>query len=169
MKKSNKQAFTLIELLVVVLIIGILAAVAIPQYTKAVEKARLAEALTTVDALKKAIDIYILEHGLQYVNFIGGYSDQTTADLDIDVTGGLECDEERYVRCHSKYFGYMANCSSEGCYISARRNWKEDEIYDLVLQWFSDKNVYKICLYEGEKSEQICKSLSGLGWEAEEL
>ncbi len=65
MKKiiSNKRAFTLIELLVVVLIIGILAAIAVPQYKKAVLKSKLTQVFVLADAYEKAIDFWRLENG----------------------------------------------------------------------------------------------------------
>ena len=60
--KKNKKAFTLIELLVVVLIIGILAAVALPQYQKSVAKSRFTEAFVILKAMAQAAQLCELEN-----------------------------------------------------------------------------------------------------------
>lgn len=61
--KINKKGFTLIEMLVVVLIIGILAGVALPQYRNAVDRSKFSEALTTLRTIYNAQQMCKLEMG----------------------------------------------------------------------------------------------------------
>ncbi len=73
---SGRRGFTLIELLVVVLIIGILAAVAVPQYQKAVEKSRATQALALLKPIAQAVESYYLANGEGPTSF---------TDLDVEV------------------------------------------------------------------------------------
>lgn len=61
--KLFNKGFTLIELLVAILIIGILAAIALPQYQKSVERSKAAQALTMLKEVRNAINIYVLANG----------------------------------------------------------------------------------------------------------
>ncbi len=103
MKNVNKKGFTLIELLVVVLIIGILAAVALPQYFKAVEKSRATEALSIMGSIAAAMErgrlvdsankypTSLAELDIEFSNVDGTAATSskiTTNNFEITITGG---------------------------------------------------------------------------------
>ncbi|MEZ9865304.1 pilin [Vibrio sp. 10N.261.51.A4] len=63
-KRTNQKGFTLIELMIVVAVIGVLAAIAIPQYQKYVAKSEAASALATLTGLKTNAEAYTVENGV---------------------------------------------------------------------------------------------------------
>lgn len=166
--KHNLSGFTLIELLVVVLIIGILSSIALPQYRMAVEKARLAEALSIMGSIRSGVDSYVLANGYTSKELIGN----SGVTMDIDVEGGLNCPSSSDW-CYGKYFGYDTWCYSSGCTIRMMRGTMEDyeeDSYEYMLRAYKNAEGWSYTCenYSGGKiGENICKNLLTQGWSYE--
>ena len=65
-RNHMRAGFTLVELLIVVIILGILAAIAIPQFTDSTEDAKLSTLTTNLSGLRNAIELYYHQHGAIY-------------------------------------------------------------------------------------------------------
>ena len=87
-KQNTRRGFTLIELLVVVFMIGIVAAVAVPQYQKAVDKARFTELITLVRHVKDMQEVYYLANGTYAAD---------CEELGVDIPGGYELNADKHL------------------------------------------------------------------------
>ncbi|MBR2081637.1 MAG: prepilin-type N-terminal cleavage/methylation domain-containing protein [Elusimicrobiaceae bacterium] len=110
---KTKAGFTLIELLVVVLIIAVLASTALPQYQKAVRKARRSQIVSIFDTLSKSIDMYLLENGTPFsmIWFTG-----PTRNTLINIPSWTSCQVNNcYIHEDGSY--WSAYCDTDVCTI----------------------------------------------------
>src|ERR1700677_765251 len=61
--RVSRKGFTLVEILIVVIILGILAAIVIPQFTNASQNARESSLQSTLQTLRSQVQLYKLQHG----------------------------------------------------------------------------------------------------------
>ena len=157
---NSKKGFTLIELLVVVLIIGILAAIAVPQYQKAVMKANIHRGVSLVESLYQAQQAYYLAHG----DFASDID-----ELDISIPKDESC-EKNHNDLHSQYkcsFGTIGlNDRLVGIlYIDPNVNY-------VYIHYFKDfTTYYNITLEKGKRycwakpandtANAVCQNMGG--------
>ena len=139
---KNKQAFTLIELLVVVLIIGILAAVAVPKYQLAVHKSRYAALKNAAKSIYEAQQIYHLANG----KYAGDFD-----ELSIDVGKGGTT-----TRRDLNNNAYCTFTTTE--YVFCKNN----SIYMSYILYFSNRRQCRVYPQAKEYAYQVCASETGI-------
>jgi len=72
MPAMRSRAFTLVEILIVVVILGILSAVVVPQFTGATNDAQRTATLDQLVKLREAIDLYHVRNNAHYPNIVAG-------------------------------------------------------------------------------------------------
>ena len=153
----KNRAFTLIELLVVVLIIGILASIALPQYTVAVEKSRVTEALNNAKVIEEQFKLYALSNPGQ-----AAYFDDITS---VELTGGTwgaTGDAHRY---GTKYFLYQGLSISATGALSFEVTREPGADYELFVSGNVNSLQHECVTEQTAIGRKVCKQLEGLGWQ----
>ena len=161
--KMNKKGFTLLELLVVVLIIGILASIALPQYKMAVTKAKVASILPLMRRFKDAMEEYKLQHG-SYDDEEGLSPDAATLGANWpsdwkDSQNDKPCGDSTY--CYNDYWECYASSGIVKCIHYG--------IYDIGLFSPDDEDFHgkTMCMARGDEGHKICKALGGKAFDDE--
>ena len=145
---DNRRGFTLIELLVVVLIIGILAAVAVPQYQRAVEKARMTEAITLLSSVAQAEKVYYLANG--------EYTDDFD-DLDLSFEIATNANGVRYAQAQQTALLLRRAKNDHVVYTQPR----SENIYWRLYYYLDEDEMYCGTKETDVKGLALCKSFGG--------
>ncbi len=162
---QNKKGFTLLELLVVVLIIGILAAIALPQYYKAVDRSRTASLISMLNTVQKSLDLIHLNYNLpNHTCFTGNSGEGNRNMLDIDILEGWDCSTSgTYCRKDKMAMEITVNYAVIDYYMGS--NQVSLELSSDVSSGTWEKRCQRVGSYSGyERIDAICQYLESDGW-----
>ncbi len=164
MQKKNK-GFTLIEMLVVVLIIGILAGIALPQYQMAVTKAKVASILPLMRRWKDANVEWKLLHGA-YDEGGSLYGLPTAEELGVSWPSDWESDGDGRIECFNDYW-YCGGTGPEGTVWCAHGLITDSadkftiNMYQPDYEGWEDIRGKTTCYSDTPEGDKICKALGG--------
>lgn len=155
----NKKAFTLIEVLVMVLIIGILAAIGVPQYQRALESSRSSEAIVMIGNIVTAQEMQLLQNGY----FTPHFSDLM---LNIPLQNNTQDAYAQDSQGEGKFFKYdISGCDGVQCTISAFRKGDDgQDLYEIRLTGMdnSGNKGQRSCHSSDEFGSKICLLICGV-------
>lgn len=144
------KGFTLIELLVVVLIVGILSAIALPQYELVVEKSRAAEAMVNAKAIQDACQRY-------EQRFPGQYANQRDQIADVQLKGGNWSDSKIFKTENFEY-----NLNEEPTKFSVTRKAGDETLYKISYPKLPGESARPTADTCPDDYEQICKLFTNI-------
>ena len=80
-RKQSRQGFTLVEILIVVVILGILAAIVIPQFTSASEDARASSLVSQLQTIRSQLELYQVQNNGEYPDLAGSDADEQWEEM----------------------------------------------------------------------------------------
>ncbi len=89
MKSRSKSGFTLVEILIVVVILGILAAIVIPQFSQASTEARISSVQSNLQMIRSQIELYKIQHGDDLPGSAAGVDFKTALTNSSDIAGAI--------------------------------------------------------------------------------
>ena len=147
---KTKKGFTLVEILIVVVILGILAAIVIPQFSSASTEARVSSVQSNLQAVRSQIQLYKIQHNDQYpgeggATFVEALTGKTDISGDVDENGAYGPYLQKFPANPFNSLKTVAEAAGTGSLGGGDTGWyfdtTEEQFYADVIEGVSDDQL----------------------------